>query len=134
MKTMVRVLMSLVLVTAAGCGKKEGEGDKASASGGPAPVAKQRGGVDQANCDKVANKLSIARNKTLALGGKLPKFAAGVADACRANAWPEAVRGCLVSAAGDDAAKACVEGADTKDAIVADINKALTDAGLTTTW
>lgn len=132
MKFPVRTLLSFTLVTLVACGKSGGDAD--TSGGGPAPVAKASAASGKNGCDTVANKLSIARNKSLALGGKLPQFGAKVAEACTANAWSDAVRTCLVTAAGDAAAKACVEGDAASTQIIADVNKALADAGLTSTW
>ena len=122
-------LVFALAVSAAACGKE----DKGGGGAGPAPAAKS--GVDAANCDKVANTMSAARAKHFALGSKLPQFGAAVADACRANAWPEAVRTCLVGAKDDASSKACVESdAAAKDKIIADVTKALTDQGSQAGW
>lgn len=127
MKGSVRCAV-FVLVVVGACG---GE-DKGGGGGG---AAAKPAGYDAANCDKVANTLSSARARHFNIGGKLPPFAAAVADACRANAWPEPVRACLVGAKDDASSKACVDNAaDAKTKIVDDINKALAAQGSQVTW
>lgn len=132
MNKLVRCSLVLALaVSSAACGKDDKGGG--GGGGGPTPAAKS--GRDAADCDRVANTMSSARAKHFAVGGKLPQFAAAVADACRANAWPEAVRTCLVGAKDDASSKACVESdAAAKDKIIADVTKALTDQGSQAGW
>src|SRR5688572_14584633 len=120
---MKKLLFVLVLVTACGDKKEEGKG---TGGGGYKP--------DPAGCDPVANKLAATRAKSLALGSKLPHFAAAVYDICKANAWPQPVRECLVSASTDATSKACVDNAETKDKLVADLNAAIGKAGGTAPW
>ncbi|HVK86950.1 MAG TPA: hypothetical protein VM513_22680 [Kofleriaceae bacterium] len=133
MKRIVRWSVVFVLAaSAAACGSKKD--DKGGGGGGAA--AKPAAG-DAANCDKVANTMSSARARHFAVGGKLPQFASAVADACRANAWPEPVRTCLVGAKDDASSKACVDSASdaaAKATIVEDVNKALSAQGSQATW
>ena len=127
-------LIFFVATTVAGCGKDDKQ--NSSGGGGGAPAAKVGGGGGGTSCDKVANKVSFARAKHFAVGGKLPQFAAQVADSCRSNAWAEGVKSCLAGAADDAAAKACVDGADAdaKAKIEADFNAALAAHGSQATW